>query len=109
MNTLTASQQEIAVRAYQLYLDSGCQHGQDLNHWFQAEQEIGAKFFTPPAVKSAGKASNSKSAEPKAGESKPAPPMSAEAKATDAKAPAKTAPAKKVVAKKAPAKKSGKK
>jgi hypothetical protein len=49
MNTLTPSQEEIALRAYHLYLADGCQHGRDLAYWFQAEKELGAKFFTPPA------------------------------------------------------------
>ena len=51
MKTLTPSQDEIARRAYQLYLADGCQHGRDLAYWFQAEQELGAKFFTPPTEK----------------------------------------------------------
>lgn len=49
-DTLTPTQEEIAVRAYHLYLDGGCQHGRDREYWFQAEQELGAKFFSPPKV-----------------------------------------------------------
>ena len=30
----------IAERAYELYLQDGCEHGNDLDHWFRAEQEI---------------------------------------------------------------------
>ncbi len=30
----------IAERAFLLYLDSKCQHGHDLEHWFKAEREI---------------------------------------------------------------------
>jgi hypothetical protein len=93
------------MRAYQLYLDSGCQHGNDWYHWFQAEKEIGAKFFTPPAGKSAdiisqSKPSETKAAQPKAAEAKPA-----ETKASNGKAPANKVPAKKMAAK-APAKKA---
>lgn len=30
----------IAERAFLLYLESGCQHGRDLEHWFEAEGEV---------------------------------------------------------------------
>lgn len=30
----------IAERAFVLYLESGCQHGNDLEHWFEAEREV---------------------------------------------------------------------
>ena len=30
----------IAERAYELFLQDGCEHGNDLNHWLRAEQEI---------------------------------------------------------------------
>lgn len=87
MNTLTPSQEEIAVRAYHLYLDGGCQHGRDREYWFQAERELGAKFFTPPAAKT------------------PAAKSPAAKKAVKKAAPAaKKAPAKKATAKKAPKK-----
>lgn len=80
-NTLTLSQEEIATRAYHLFVQNGCQHGHDVEYWLQAEKELGAKFFTAPADK-----------------------------APAAKAPAaKKAAAKKVAAKKAPAKKAAKK
>jgi hypothetical protein len=86
-NTLTPSQEEIALRAYHLYLDGGCQHGKDRDYWFQAEKELGAKFFNPP----------------------PAPTVSSAA-SNGKKAPAKKAAAKKApAAEKAPAKKAGKK
>ena len=32
--------QEIATRAYTLFLQSGEQHGHDLHHWLTAEQEL---------------------------------------------------------------------
>jgi hypothetical protein len=31
---------EIAGRAYQIYKESGCQPGRDLDNWFQAEYEL---------------------------------------------------------------------
>jgi hypothetical protein len=95
MNTLTPSQQEIATRAYQLYLNSGCRHGSDWEHWFQAEKEVGAKFFTPPPAPA------------KSSEAKVPAVKAANAKAPDAKAsPAAKKAAKKVTGKKAPVKKS---
>lgn len=30
----------IAERAFLLYLDGGCEHGRDLEHWFDAERDI---------------------------------------------------------------------
>jgi hypothetical protein len=30
----------IAERAFNLYLEGGCRHGNDLEHWFEAEREI---------------------------------------------------------------------
>lgn len=50
MSTLTHTQEQIAVRAYYLFIENGCQHGHDQEYWFQAEKEFGSKFFTPPAV-----------------------------------------------------------
>jgi len=32
------TREEIAAAAYQLYLESGCQNGHDLEHWLRAEQ-----------------------------------------------------------------------
>jgi len=91
MKSLTLSQEEIAMRAYQLYLQSGCEHGRDQEHWFQAEKEFGAKFFTPPD----GKASTAKKAAKKATAAKPA-----AKKVAVEKAPAEKPPLKKAVAKK---------
>ena len=79
-NTLTLSQEEIALRAYHLFVEGGCQHGHDVEYWLQAEKELGAKFFAPPTDK-----------------------------APAAKAPAAKKAAKKAAAKKAPAKKAAKK
>ena len=33
---------EIARRAYQLFLEQGAQHGRDLEHWLTAERELDA-------------------------------------------------------------------
>jgi hypothetical protein len=34
--------EKIAVRAYQIWRESGCAHGNDQAHWFRAEQELRA-------------------------------------------------------------------
>ena len=34
------SHDEITRRAYQIYLDRGCPQGRDLEHWFEAEQQL---------------------------------------------------------------------
>lgn len=49
MSTLTHKQEQIALRAYYLFIENGCQHGRDQEYWFQAEKDLGSKFFTPPA------------------------------------------------------------
>ncbi len=33
----------IATRAYEIWRESGSTHGNDLAHWFQAEQELRAR------------------------------------------------------------------
>lgn len=88
MNTLTPTQEQIAVRAYYLFIENGCQHGRDQEYWFQAEKEAGSKFFTPPAESD------------KAPEAKKAAPAAKKAAAKKAPAAAKKAPAKKAAAKK---------
>lgn len=32
--------EQIAARAYEIYLERGCQHGHDLDDWLQAEYEL---------------------------------------------------------------------
>jgi len=32
--------EQIAARAYQIYLERGCQHGHDMDDWLQAEYEL---------------------------------------------------------------------
>ena len=36
--------EKIASRAYQKWLQNGCKHGCDQQHWFEAEQEIRAEL-----------------------------------------------------------------
>ena len=36
------SADEIARRAYELFLQQGAQHGRDLEHWLTAERELSA-------------------------------------------------------------------
>lgn len=37
----TISEEQIAERAYELYLNRGAEHGADLDDWLQAERELG--------------------------------------------------------------------
>lgn len=30
----------VAKRAYQFFLQEGCQHGSDVDHWLRAEKEV---------------------------------------------------------------------
>ncbi len=32
--------EEIALRAYELYCEHGCEEGHDVEHWLQAETEL---------------------------------------------------------------------
>ena len=34
------TEQDVARRAYDLYLARGCEHGHDVEDWLQAEQEL---------------------------------------------------------------------
>lgn len=38
--TDTQIRERIALRAFQIYQDRGCQHGRDLDDWLQAETEV---------------------------------------------------------------------
>ena len=38
--TATLNHDEIAHRAYELFLSNGAMHGRDLEHWLQAENEL---------------------------------------------------------------------
>lgn len=38
--SLQAMHEVIALRAHQIFLDRGCEHGHDVDDWLQAEREI---------------------------------------------------------------------
>ena len=40
MKAQRPTHQEIAARAYQIFLERGCQHGHDRDDWLQAEYEL---------------------------------------------------------------------
>ena len=80
MTTLTPKQEQIAERAHQLYLESGCQHGGDLEHWLRAEKELGGHFFTPPAKDKPGAPAVKAAKKPAVKKAAPAPVKKAPAK-----------------------------
>ena len=89
MNTLTVPQQDIALRAYHIYQDGGYANGRDLEHWFLAEKELGARYLNSPAAKAL-----------------PSVVSAGTAKAVKAASAAKAAPVAKKAVKKATAKKA---
>jgi|ERR1051325_4496786 hypothetical protein len=34
------SREQVAKRAYQIWLSRGCEHGHDLEHWIEAERQL---------------------------------------------------------------------
>ena len=40
--TQPPSSDRIAVRAYEIWQESGCPNGQDVEHWYRAERELRA-------------------------------------------------------------------
>lgn len=105
-NALSPTQEEIAVRAYHLFLDGGCQHGRDAEYWLQAEKELGAKFFTPETAADSASYGNghgdgavAAAAPPKKAAKKKTASTTA-APSTEKPAAAKKAPAKKAAPKK---------
>jgi hypothetical protein len=42
----TPNHDEIAQRAYELFLSSGAMHGRDLEHWLRAESELRDRSVT---------------------------------------------------------------
>lgn len=40
----THSLDSVAMRAYEIWRESGCVHGSDQAHWFRAEQELRARM-----------------------------------------------------------------
>jgi Protein of unknown function (DUF2934) len=43
-------EEEVADRAYQLWQARGCQHGQDLDDWLEAERQLGMAGSSHPAT-----------------------------------------------------------
>ena len=41
------TREEIELRAYQIYLDRGGVHGQDVEDWLRAERELVEKYASP--------------------------------------------------------------
>jgi hypothetical protein len=39
--------EHIAIRAYEIYISRGAEHGRDLDDWLQAERELVAKTNNP--------------------------------------------------------------
>jgi hypothetical protein len=37
-------QEQITIRAYELWQQAGCPHGNDKSHWLQAEREVLTQF-----------------------------------------------------------------
>jgi hypothetical protein len=46
MPTVGPTQEEIAARAYELFLESGSLDGHDMEHWLRAEAELRAQKKT---------------------------------------------------------------
>jgi hypothetical protein len=42
----TPNRDDIANRAYELFLSNGAMHGRDLEHWLQAESELRDRSMT---------------------------------------------------------------
>ena len=40
MKNSKPTQEEISARAYQIFVEKGCQEGRDLENWLQAEAEL---------------------------------------------------------------------
>jgi hypothetical protein len=40
------SPEEIQLRAYELFVENGCEHGRDRDDWLQAERELQEKYRT---------------------------------------------------------------
>ena len=36
--------EQIARRAHEIWVQQGCKHGQDQNHWFEAERQLKAEL-----------------------------------------------------------------
>ena len=53
---------EIRLRAYQLWEQSGCAPDQDLEHWLQAERELAVALEVVPAAPAAARPRRARSA-----------------------------------------------
>ncbi|HEX3720227.1 MAG TPA: DUF2934 domain-containing protein [Verrucomicrobiae bacterium] len=49
-NSNGLTQEQIAAKAYQLYVESGCQEGRDNENWLRAEQLLRTPGSGQPAV-----------------------------------------------------------
>lgn len=63
-------EQAIRERAYQLWMEEGCQHGQAESHWLAAQREVLASSLSGHG--SAAKASAAKTSAPKKASRRPA-------------------------------------
>jgi hypothetical protein len=94
----TEHDERVRERAYHLWRESGGEHGKEMEHWLQAEQEESGKGSRASA-KAPVKASVKKAAEPAKAKAAPTSAKAAAPKtAGKAAAPAKAAPAPKAVA-----------
>ena len=41
---VTVTHEQIAKRAHEIWLKQGCSHGQDQEHWFEAERQLRAEL-----------------------------------------------------------------
>ena len=41
---VTITQEQIAQRAHEIWVKQGCNHGQDREHWFEAERQLKAEL-----------------------------------------------------------------
>ncbi len=41
---VTISHEQIARRAHEIWVKQGCRHGQDQQHWFEAERQLKAEL-----------------------------------------------------------------
>ncbi|MGE3854832.1 MAG: DUF2934 domain-containing protein [Planctomycetota bacterium] len=49
--TPTPTREQIAERAYHIYLENGCPDGQSVEHWLQAEKELTDQLSKARATK----------------------------------------------------------
>lgn len=82
----TDVQQRIRDRAYAIWVEEGCPHGRDTDHWLQAERDIAVSLTdTAPAALATAMDAEPAASKPKRARSGTATPKAV----ADAKAPAK--------------------